>query len=128
MAKEWAKPFYNSKAWIRCRDSYIAYRIAVDGGVCEECKRQQGYIVHHEVILTPDNVNNPEISLNHKLMKYVCKDCHDMYEGHGVGHKKLKPLCIFDENGQPVSLREIDIPPLFGQEGDNRTDRQPTKM
>ena len=115
MAKEWAKFFYNGKAWIRCRDSYIAYRISVDGGVCEECRHEQGYIVHHEMTLTQDNISNPDISLNHKLMKYVCKNCHDKYEGHGVGHKKAKPLCIFDENGQPVSLRDIDSPPLFKQ-------------
>lgn len=110
MAKEWSKAFYNSKAWKRCRDSYIASRIAVDGGTCEECREEQGYIVHHTNILTPKNINNPDITLNHKLMKYVCKSCHDKYEGHGVGHDKVKPLCIFDENGQPISLREIDNP------------------
>lgn len=112
MAKNFAKAFYNSKRWQQCRDAYIAYRISVDGGVCEECRRQQGYIVHHEITLTPDNVNDPNISLNHRKMKYVCKDCHDEYEGHGVGHRKVKPLCIFDENGQPISLREVDIPPV----------------
>ena len=111
MAKEWAKAFYNSKNWIKCRDAYIADRISTDGGVCEECRQQQGYIVHHEITLTPDNINNPNISLSHQHMKYVCKDCHDKYEGHGVGHKKAEPLCIFDENGQPISLREIDAPP-----------------
>lgn len=115
MAKEWAKAFYNSKNWIKCRDAYIADRISTDGGVCEECRQQQGYIVHHEITLTPDNINNPNISLSHKHMKYVCKDCHDKYEGHGVGRKKAEPLCIFDENGQPISLREIDAPPLFRQ-------------
>lgn len=108
MAKEWSKQFYNSKKWKKSRDAYIAYRILVDGGICEECGRQQGYIVHHTVMLTPDNINNPDISLNHKIMKYVCKDCHDRYEGHGVGNKKIKPLCAFDEQGQPISLREID--------------------
>ena len=108
MAKEWAKSFYNSKRWQKCRDSYIAHRISVDGGVCEECGRQQGYIVHHTVALTPYNINNADISLNHEMMKYVCKDCHDQYEGHGVGHSKVKPLCIFDADGQPISLREVD--------------------
>lgn len=112
MAKEWAKAFYNSKRWLKCRDSYIADRIAIDGGVCEECRQQQGYIVHHEITLTPDNINDPDISLSHQHMKYVCKGCHDKYEGHGNGHKRAEPLCIFDESGQPISLREIDIPPV----------------
>ena len=108
MAKDFAKSFYNSRRWQQCRNSYIAHRISVDGGVCEECRRQQGYIVHHKETLTQSNINDPNISLNHEKMKYVCKDCHDEYEGHGVGHGKVKPLCIFDENGQPSSLREID--------------------
>lgn len=126
MAKEWAKAFYNSNKWIKCRDSYIAHRISTDGGVCEECRQQQGYIVHHEVMLTPDNINDPDISLSHQHMKYVCKDCHDKYEGHGVGRKKVEPLCIFDENGQPISLREIDAPPCFGSESSiGQTDSPP---
>lgn len=111
MAKEWAKAFYKSAKWIKCRNSYIKQRVQTDGGACEECKEQQGYIVHHEVLLTPDNINDPAVSLNHANMKYVCKDCHDAYEGHGVGHRKEKPLCIFDESGQPISLREIDTCP-----------------
>lgn len=108
MAKDYAKAFYNSKRWQQCRDSYIAYRISVDGGACEECLRQQGYIVHHKVALTQSNINDPNISLDHKKMKYVCKECHDKYEGHGVGHGKVQPLCIFDESGQPISIRTID--------------------
>lgn len=89
----------------------------MDGGACEECGRQQGYVVHHTIMLTPDNINNAEITLNHKNLKYVCKSCHDEYEGHGVNGVgrpcKTKSLCIFDEQGQPISLRGIDIPPLF---------------
>ena len=108
MAKEWAKAFYNSKKWIRCRNSYIGFRISIDGGTCEECKRQQGYIVHHTITLTAENITDPDVALNHDNMKYVCKDCHDRYDGHGIGNKKLKPLCAFDEHGQPISLRKID--------------------
>lgn len=112
MAKEWAKSFYNSKAWQQCKSSYISKRIMIDGGVCEECGSSQGYIVHHKKILTQSNINNPDIALNHKYLQYVCKECHDKFEGHGVGSKKIKPLFAFDANGQPVSLREIDNPPL----------------
>ena len=107
MAQEFAKIFYKSKKWQRCRKSYIEYRITVDGGICEECRKSPGYIVHHKVILTEENINYPEVSLNHELLEYVCKDCHDMFEGHGL-NKGIRPLCIFDEAGQPVSLREID--------------------
>lgn len=81
----------------------------IDGGLCEECQEEQGCMVHHEVTLTEENINDPDISLNHELLKYVCKRCHDSYEGHGVGgHGKVKPLCIFDNDGQPISMREVD--------------------
>ena len=109
MAKEFAKAFYNSKAWIQCRDSYIADRVAADGGMCEECHINVGYIVHHKVTLTESNIHDPDITLNHKNFEYVCKDCHDRFEGHGVG-KKIRPLFDFDLNGQPISRREIDSP------------------
>ena len=106
MAQEWAKTFYRSKKWIRCRNSYIGSRILTDGGLCEECHDKLGYIVHHKIILTPENIEDPEVSLNHRHLKYVCKSCHDLYEGHGL--QKEKPLCRFDSEGQPVSVREID--------------------
>lgn len=44
------------------------------------------------------------------LKKKAAETCHDKYEGHGVGHDRIKPLCIFDEEGQPISLRDIDSP------------------
>lgn len=107
MAREWAKPFYRSKKWIKCRDAYIKARIAADGGLCEECHNKPGYIVHHKEILTPDNIADPDISLCHERLEYVCKDCHDLFEGHGL-NKSEKPLCFFDQEGQPISLREVD--------------------
>lgn len=109
--KEWAKSFYKGRPWQRCRWSYIQERIGVDGGMCEECHKQVAYIVHHTEILTPDNIGIPEVSLNHELLKYVCKECHDEYDGHGL-KKKNELLCEFDELGQPISKRECDIAPL----------------
>lgn len=106
MAQEWAKAFYKSKKWINCRTSYIKERILADGGLCEECHDKPGYIVHHKIILTPENISDPEIALNHEYMEYVCKDCHDLFEGHGLN--KSNPLCVFDADGQPISIREID--------------------
>lgn len=107
MAKEWAKAFYNSKRWIKCKEAYISKRIAIDGGICEECHDKPGYIVHHKITLTQYNITNPDISLNENYLEYVCKDCHDLFEGHGL-NKKIRPMCRFDADGQPISLREID--------------------
>lgn len=104
MAKEWAKSFYKSKAWERCRDSYIADRTLMDGGLCEVCRKNLGYIVHHKVHLTPANIDNPDITLKHSNLSFECKECHDKHDGHGIGNKGKGLLVVFDENGQPVPL------------------------
>lgn len=126
MAKPWARAFYNSTAWIRARDLYIQERMMKDGGLCEECHREPGAIVHHRIHLTEENVNDFEISLSLNNFEYVCKACHDSFEGHGAGgHGKAAALCTFDQGGHPISLREIDkgrglagretaIPPMEG--------------
>lgn len=113
MAKEWAKKFYNSKEWRNARSLYISMRISIDGGLCETCRKQHGYIVHHKIPLTPDNINDQEISLNLNNFKYDCKDCHDKEdENHGVGVKK-ECYCEFI-NGIPVpkGKRDDERPPL----------------
>ena len=102
MAKEWAEGFYKSAKWIRCRSAYIAERRRIDGGLCEVCRELPGYIVHHKTTLTPENINDPEVALNHKLLSYECKRCHDEHEGHGIKKKKSELLVLFDENGQPT--------------------------
>ena len=91
MAKEYAYKFYHSKAWKDCKRSFISERIAV------------GYIVHHRTHITPENISNPYITLNHSNLEYVCKDCHDRFEGHGVNNKRRGLLVMFNENGQPIA-------------------------
>ncbi len=128
MAQEWARNFYKSSMWIRCRNAYIQQRIATDGGQCEECHNNPGYIVHHKTILTAGNISDPDISLNADNLEYVCKDCHDLFDGHGV-HRAIRPLCRFDASGQPISLREIDKTPsraLPPNSGDGMTNFGPS--
>lgn len=81
MAKEFAREFYDSAAWRRCRKAFIAERIALDGGLCQDCKDEIGYIVHHKVVLTPKNIDDPDVSLNHRNLKYVCHTCHNKEHG-----------------------------------------------
>lgn len=115
MAKAFAKVFYKSKVWEDCRRGYIAERMLIDGGACEVCKKNPGYILHHKINLTPDNINNPEITLNWENLSWECKECHDKEEGHGVDNKKAGLLVEFDESGQPHPLP--DSPPLSGSTG-----------
>ncbi|MBM7624770.1 HNH endonuclease [Sporohalobacter salinus] len=101
MAKKWAKAFYNSKEWRECREAYIK---SVNG-LCERCLEKgiikPGYIVHHTVELTPENINNPEITLNWDLLEYCCKKCHD--EEHFVERAKVTREGLkFNEAGELV--------------------------
>lgn len=103
MAQRFAKRFYSSKQWQRCRQSYIERRITIDGGMCEICKKKTGYIVHHKQKLTPYNINNPDITLNFNNLRYECKTCHDEEEEHAfIRRKKMK--CSFGDDGQPIPL------------------------
>ena len=87
MAKEYAKAFYNSAAWIKCKNSYIK---SVHG-LCERCG-EPGYIVHHKKYITPKNINDPSITLNHDNLEYLCQKCHN--EEH-ERFKKKKFSLIF---------------------------------
>lgn len=101
--KEFAKEFYKSKRWQSCRTSYIDKRLLIDGGICEMCGEQPGYIVHHKVKLTPGNINDPQISLNHDLLEFVCKNCHDKEHFEDIhGKKANKSKVEFDLDGEPI--------------------------
>lgn len=76
MAKEFAKKFYDSSKWKKCRSAYIEHRRAIDGGMCETCHEEIGYIVHHKEELTPDNIDDPDITLGFWNLKYDCHACH----------------------------------------------------
>lgn len=100
MAKDFAKSFYNSKSWKAARTAYIKRRISIDGGLCETCKKQPGYIVHHKEELTEDNIDNVNVALSFSNMKYDCKYCHDREENHFIKEKKTR--CNFGTDGQPL--------------------------
>jgi len=77
MAKDYARSFYKSKAWQDCRLSYV-YKVH---GLCERCEGV-GKIVHHKVYITPDNINDPSITLDHDNLELLCQTCHNR-EHHG---------------------------------------------
>lgn len=88
MAREFAKAFYNSSRWKKCRVVYIKHRKSVDGGMCETCHDRPGYIVHHKIELNSDNINDPDIALGFSNLKYDCHVCHqkeNMKDGPAAG-------------------------------------------
>lgn len=100
--KDFARAFYNSAAWAACRESYIAERRETDGGLCEVCRERRGEIVHHVIMLTPDNIGDPLVALNHDILRLDCLQCHNDEPGHyNDSRYKRKSACGFDENGEP---------------------------
>lgn len=102
MAKEYAKKFYHSKAWKDCRKSYIS---SVHG-ICERCydkgKITPGYIVHHIIYITPQNINNPEITLNHENLLYVCHSCHEII--HKGEKSAIREGLTINDYGEVVEI------------------------
>lgn len=96
---EFAAGFYNSPEWKKCRE---AYRQSV-GGLCERCMKRglivPGDAVHHKTRLTPDNLNDPSITLSFDNLELLCVNCH------AEEHRKHKRRYTIDEHGR-VSCRD----------------------
>lgn len=95
MHKHFAKQFYDSKEWQRCRESYIRKV----HGVCEWCGNP-GYIVDHIIELTPENISDPNITLNHDNLQYLCLTCHNKKTFRK--HKATRDDVMFNEDGELV--------------------------
>lgn len=107
--KEFARAFYHSTEWERFRE-FIKRR---DKGLCQRCERHgrvtPGAIVHHKEPLTPDNIDDPSVTLNPEKCELVCKVCHEEIHGeleYGAlnGRKPVKPRVAFDAHGNVVML------------------------
>ena len=85
--KDYAASFYKSKAWQACRAGYMEKV----GGLCEDCLAKGIYtpaeIVHHVVEITPENINDPEITLAFSNLEAVCRDCHGKVHRPGLRYK-----------------------------------------
>ena len=78
--RSFAYAFYTSDIWRNCRAAYVKKQI-----FCEEClKRGEhtlGEEVHHKVKLTPENINDPSVSLSFDNLVLLCKQCHEKAHG-----------------------------------------------
>ncbi|WML38694.1 HNH endonuclease [Neobacillus sp. OS1-2] len=93
--KDYAKKFYKSKAWKKCRTSYFASKY----GLCERCAGP-GKIVHHVKYITPENITDPNITLNHGNLELLCQDCHN--KEHHERYNATAYGLMFDINGDLV--------------------------
>ena len=100
IAQEFARAFYNSARWQKCRTSYIKYRESIDGGLCETCRQAKGKIVHHRQWLTPENIDDDSVSLNFDNLRYDCQECHNREEHDDSIYLKY----YFDDEGNVKPL------------------------
>ena len=68
--------FYVSRAWKKCRAAVLSEH----GGLCEICLGK-GLIVpavhvHHRIPITPDNLDDPRITLDSSNLMALCEECH----------------------------------------------------
>ena len=57
------------------------------GRLCERCLQRgkvvPADVVHHKIKITPQNINVPEITLNHENLMALCMPCHvDIHRKH----------------------------------------------
>ena len=105
MAREFAKPFYNSREWEQTR----AYVLKRDCYLCRRCGRLAEE-VHHIRHLTPENIGDVKITLNPENLMSLCKACHfkehvnDKASGKKDPHGKFTEEYGFYENGFLVRI------------------------
>ena len=103
-----AHQFYHSRAWQGVR-SLVWDRAH---GLCERCMERgivkPADVVHHTIPLSPENMDDPDITLNPKRLVALCNDCHtEVHQELGIGAmngNKQKPRVGFDEEGNVVRL------------------------
>jgi 5-methylcytosine-specific restriction protein A len=97
-AKEFAIKFYKSKAWLDCREGFIKFV----HGLCNRCD-SPGFIVHHKILLTPNNINDPEATLNWEQLEYLCLECHN--QEHMSKHKEIiREGLKFNDKGEVIKI------------------------
>ena len=99
MAKDFAKAFYNSKAWKNKRKSYMREKHFL----CERCG-QVGEIVHHKIRLSALNINDSNVTLNSKNLELVCWTCHNKIDHDHLDKDNVK---LFDDDGNYLPPLEI---------------------
>ena len=78
--------------------------------MCERCFENgelvPAKVVHHRIHLTPQNINDPHVTLSYDNMQRLCQECHA-----SVHSGQRKPRVTFDENGKliPIQTGRLDF-------------------
>lgn len=69
--KDYARNFYNSKQWKETQAAYMSSKHYI----CERCGNI-AKICHHKTYITPENINDPNITLSWSNLEALCQTCH----------------------------------------------------
>lgn len=99
MARQFSKQFYTSTQWEKTRLATLAKAY----GMCEVCCSKPAVIVHHILMLTPERITHPEITLGQDNLIAVCLQCHNaIHEETGA----TAPGLGFDANGNLQCIQD----------------------
>lgn len=75
--------------------------------MCEVCREEPGYIVHHKIWIDKSNIDDPETTLNFENLRYECLRCHNREERDGsrIPEERMNKY-VFDANGDIVPVRD----------------------
>lgn len=104
MAREFARKFYRSKQWQKAR----VYVLQRDNYLCTMCG-SPAEEVHHIIHLTPENISDPNITINPQNLSSLCKDCHHKVHERGkyAKHEVVRENLKFDKNGNLVKISNV---------------------
>lgn len=97
MAREFSKGFYKSKQWQNCREAYAKQKCYI----CEMCGEPANE-VHHKVILTPENINDPSVTTNYDNLMLLCWDCHRKIHRQNSQKQNQVRRYIIDDDGKVI--------------------------
>ena len=102
MAKEYAKPFYNSAAWKNMRKEILKrddYKCQCKG--CHEVATE----VHHKTEITEENIHDINITLNPNNLISLCSECHKAITKAEHGKEQIGIVrYVIDESGYPIPI------------------------
>lgn len=86
--------FYKSDQWKISR----AMKIASTDGLCEVCHKSIGTEVHHKIHLSPENIDDPNITVNPDNLLLLCNECHNRQHERFTSKSEYK----FDSDGNLI--------------------------
>lgn len=95
--QEYAEKFYKSKAWVKTRAAFVSCK----RGLCERCLAKgiysPGVIVHHICHITPENINDPSVTMNFDNLQLLCRNCHAEVHSSKEGSR-----FVLDDEGRVI--------------------------